>query len=418
MFLVGGLRGDISFAGLTPPTPYQYCERIYARALQRYEFRSKLGSDEKAHAYIDCLLDTPKIQRMRGDYMLNTTYQILVDLQKNIRFSEELQMLGLGPDDVPTKTALSDCVKKSAEMHAFALDQAAAVYDLKMIYDPYQRKWFARDNSKTPSQNVRAYGDDRVGFLAKQVKDPAHPEYRVFAIAGTQPAGTDILTDLELGKSQAWSPAFFKMVKDAVNYIKAGGKVMFTGHSLGGALAEAAAYLTEFQLFRDDLSIDRRRGKVAVTSWNGFGGKEVVRKLGLPIYEDIAGEINSVVYRNEKDIVSKIGQPFGEVRVIADPNYKPTMAERALALVYSEKEIRDRPRNVMEAVGAHFIVRVKENTNGGKPENLMQTRRQTTSNDVDAAVFMSKMVGSKISDLLWDRIGKEQQPGQTYVNFE
>ena len=90
---------------------------------------------------------------------------------------------------------------------------------------------------------VEKLEDPNTGFSLVIYKNPAAEEY-IFAFRGTELSSQDIYTDLNVGMKQ-WSPDIREQVETriyAYTAKKSDAIIHFTGHSLGGALAQYAAY--------------------------------------------------------------------------------------------------------------------------------------------------------------------------------
>src|SRR5882724_611207 len=85
---------------------------------------------------------------------------------------------------------------------------------------------------------VKEYDDAETGFHAIVSRNPETGEY-VVAFTGTQPSGKDALAALQLGATQWRSPAAQELLARLQDtYASDASSIVFTGHSLGGALAE------------------------------------------------------------------------------------------------------------------------------------------------------------------------------------
>lgn len=156
---------------------------------------------------------------------------------------------------------------------------------------------------------VREFNDSETGFHAVAFKN-ANNEY-VIAFRGTQPNFQDAYTDLNLG----W-PQWNRNREEVLDFLRGlEGQltsVSFTGHSLGGALAQYAAY--EYANEADPATI-------TLTTFNAFGGVQgIVQNLAPGQSYDstrLAGiDVNH--FREASDMVSRLGEGHvgGNVRVI------------------------------------------------------------------------------------------------------
>ncbi|MDF0673253.1 MAG: calcium-binding protein [Nitrospira sp.] len=161
-------------------------------------------------------------------------------------------------------------------------------------------------------QFLRAFPDAGTGFLALVYRN-LDTNKCIVAFTGTQPSFQDAYSDLNLGWPQ-WAankgPLF-----DFLAELRSNGnlnQVDFTGHSLGGALAQYAAY---------DYSNETNHAPLTLTTFNAFGGVQgIVQNLAPGQGYDsarLAGiEVNH--FRAAGDMVSRLGEGHvgGNVRVI------------------------------------------------------------------------------------------------------
>lgn len=160
-------------------------------------------------------------------------------------------------------------------------------------------------------QWVAEISDVGTGFHAQVFKNGAN-EY-VVAFTGTEAIFRDAYTDLNLGWTQ-WSrkrEEVFQLLRD----LKATGElasVTFTGHSLGGGIAQYAAY---------EYANELEPAPFSLTTFNAFGGVEGIRQK-LNGYDSARLEgIDVNHFRAASDMVSRIGGAHvgGNVRVIDFP---------------------------------------------------------------------------------------------------
>jgi len=85
------------------------------------------------------------------------------------------------------------------------------------------------------------------------------------------------------------------------------GKVHFTGQSLGGGLAEYAAY--EFLARADNqTAIDALKARITVTTFNGFGGAAILAQERADFRPDMLANLSeSATYYIANDIISRLG---------------------------------------------------------------------------------------------------------------
>ncbi|RZA00500.1 MAG: hypothetical protein EOP11_18255, partial [Proteobacteria bacterium] len=129
------------------------------------------------------------------------------------------------------------------------------------------------------------------------------------AIGGTQ-TGKDILADLNWGVAQAKSPAYEKLLaRVQAELANESRPVAITGHSLGGGLAQIFGYDLARVLKENSRPRDLKRFRVV--SWNGFGAKEALEKLGR-YHAGEARDLPITSYFHPDDLVSKLGTHLGE----------------------------------------------------------------------------------------------------------
>lgn len=129
--------------------------------------------------------------------------------------------------------------------------------------------------------------------------------------------------------------------KTLVNYLARilieNGDVIITGHSLGGALAQSAAYLVQRRA--QELS-NKTTGTLHVVTWNGLGGTEALEKHLTATHSGRIDEtiVKKIRFENryvDGDIVAELGTQLGGSRMAipnqengffsaVTPKYRPT----------------------------------------------------------------------------------------------
>jgi hypothetical protein len=157
---------------------------------------------------------------------------------------------------------------------------------------------------------VEAYRDPLSGFSALRLHRDGGAE--VFAIDGLQVGSrADEVTAATLGRLQVESDAFAAMVTDAAARGAAGnGPSLFVGASLGGAIAQAAAYETAQALLAAEREFDT--GAVQLVTVDPLGGRDATEWLnGGTLDPEALALITALNLRTEGDIVSRIGSHIG-----------------------------------------------------------------------------------------------------------
>lgn len=148
----------------------------------------------------------------------------------------------------------------------------------------------------------RSIDDPATGFHADIYQKTGTGEY-IVAFTGTQPqTSQDVLADLALGTKQ-WSEANKNSVFAALNTLPNASKITFTGHSLGGALAQYAAY--------DYVSRSSVHPPISLATFNGLGGIAGLQQMYPNFDPTIASQIDAAHFfansSGRQDLVSRLG---------------------------------------------------------------------------------------------------------------
>ncbi|CAG0968358.1 Mbeg1-like protein [Geobacter sp.] len=160
--------------------------------------------------------------------------------------------------------------------------------------------------------NMRGYGyteakafptDPNTGFSAVVFKKEGTQEY-IVAFTGTQSA-QDAAADIGLGTLQ-WENNQAS-VMNYLNNLPADAKIDFTGHSLGGALAQYAAY---------DYLAAHPSATASLTTYNGLGGMNGLQQMDRGYDSSVASRVEAAHFFAEssgmQDIVARLGgEHFG-----------------------------------------------------------------------------------------------------------
>lgn len=169
---------------------------------------------------------------------------------------------------------------------------------------------------------IQRYEDPVSGFSALRL----HPEgggAEVFAIDGLQVGShADDVASATLGRLQVDSAAFRALVIDADTYaIQTGGPVLVTGASLGGGMAEVAAYEIS-----EGLVASRKpfaTGAVHLVTVDALGGRDATESINGGHLDPAALKlIDALGVRDDGDIVSRIGSHIGDT--VTFPTYDAT----------------------------------------------------------------------------------------------
>jgi hypothetical protein len=170
-------------------------------------------------------------------------------------------------------------------------------------------------HSTPPGYRVDTITTDPLSGLKAVVYKSADANERptIVSIAGTE-TRSDRIVDANLGLMQARSPAFQRLVNYVANSARAAPdgswpKIVITGHSLGGGLA---------QIFGHNLTVAlKARGQLEaaqnlrIVTWNSLGGLKPLKRLGN-FDPEVAKNIAALNYYAPGDVVSLIGTHLGE----------------------------------------------------------------------------------------------------------
>ena len=153
----------------------------------------------------------------------------------------------------------------------------------------------------------RVLQEPSTGFKAILFKRDNVSEY-ILAFAGTDgPNSQDwAANSLRLGWNQ-WEHSRSAVLEAANSALAGGGTLHITGQSLGGGLAEYAAFdlLTELGTENPQATVQSR---ISVTTFNGLGGEEVLRQKYGSYSNTVLGNVReSATFVVRNDIVSRLG---------------------------------------------------------------------------------------------------------------
>ncbi|MCH7958398.1 MAG: hypothetical protein IIB63_12685, partial [Proteobacteria bacterium] len=201
---------------------------------------------------------------------------------------------------------------------------------------------------------VKRFEHGRSGFTAVVYQNDEGE--RIYAIAGAE-SGRDFAASVRLGEEQFGSRPFGNMIKDAREYSADSGKtVTFTGHSLGGGLAQAAAHEAAKQKDKEDKPV-----KVRMVSWGAFGGRKLLENAEVPFKSDAAARIDATNYFVKGDSIAGIGRHIGPTFALPAGALGPRgTTEKSVGMLFPGHSRVD-IRKVLDAGGLDAAV-------AGKPE--------------------------------------------------
>jgi hypothetical protein len=157
---------------------------------------------------------------------------------------------------------------------------------------------------------VERYVDPASGFSALQLR-PAAGGPAVFAIDGLEVGSRpDSVAAATLGRLQLESDAFREMVGDAFQFAFGFGvPARFVGASLGGAVAQAAAYETAEALAAAG---PYQTGAVRLVTVDALGGRDATEAInGGSLDPQALRLIEGLNLRDDGDLISRIGSHIG-----------------------------------------------------------------------------------------------------------
>ena len=151
---------------------------------------------------------------------------------------------------------------------------------------------------------VKTFDDPNTGFHAEVYRKDGTNEY-IVAFTGTQ-NWQDVAADIALGRPQ-WEENKFNVI----NYLNERGatEIDFTGRSLGGGLAQYAAY--------DYLKIAQENNitpaDVSLATYNAFGGMAGLEQMYGNIDSNLTSQIDGIHFFTESssgsdDAISRVGE--------------------------------------------------------------------------------------------------------------
>lgn len=158
---------------------------------------------------------------------------------------------------------------------------------------------------------VDRYDDPATGFDAIRLR-AFDDGTEVFVLDGLEVGSAqDTLAALTLGETQAGSAEFQRLVGDARDAALEGRAVEMLGPSLGGALAQAAAYETAEALRAAGAT--PATGSIRLLTVDALGGRDAAAAInGGALDPATLDALNAVNLRTEGDLVSRISSHLGE----------------------------------------------------------------------------------------------------------
>jgi hypothetical protein len=171
-----------------------------------------------------------------------------------------------------------------------------------------------RDTAPVGYKILNPETDPATGFVGAIYQSADTVERPMIVGIGGTWTGADVMADVNLGVSQARSQAFQALLEDTVKAIAVTTnrnipEIVIAGHSLGGGMAQVFGH--ELVALLESKGMMEAAAKVRVTSFNGFGGEEALKRIGR--YDKrIVAKMRATSYYVPADPVSFLGNHLGE----------------------------------------------------------------------------------------------------------
>lgn len=237
---------------------------------------------------------------------------------------------------------LINCQKRTEELHKIAAEAAGDIYEetdeADKIPEGYELVDKKNDFFAFPDSDVKAY-----------VLRPKKPNGKnlpaIISFAGTRSLKS-AAADVNYGASQVNNVKvkFFQWI----NSLKEDQtkELIITGHSLGGGLAQMLSAMIPHPY----------EIKTHVVTFNGFGGKDGMKSYNTIYggkdkdrdYDKFQPTRDAIGYRMEGDVVSLLGERFGETRTVPSKYNSLRIVQNHLMTTIDER-IASEPHTLAEA---------------------------------------------------------------------
>jgi len=239
---------------------------------------------------------------------------------------------------------LAKCQEDTEKNHLELLDAAQGAY--RLIPPPGYKV-------------VKSFDDRESGFkayiLEKESLEPGEKPKRIVSFAGTEDS-KDMAADATMGVKQ-YNRNYAEVLNYVNSFLNEGGKVQFTGHSLGGGLAQAFAHKAMVKFKKNNPNKDPiSMNQIDVVTWNAFGAKPLI-EMRQDFDEDLIGtrfDDQMVHYRMEGDSVSRLGTyPMGQIRTMSTKGMKNSDFEEKSQGFFNFNVFGWRESSNLNVVNAH-----------------------------------------------------------------
>lgn len=175
-------------------------------------------------------------------------------------------------------------------------------------------KWSKEAYRERNPTGTEVYHDPKSGYRAIIKVLAGNPDTIVVAFRGTASAG-GIFSDVSLNYPQFQTPEFLHTIRRVKQLLRTrdnNARILATGHSSGGGLAEAFAY----EITHRSEGEERKKMKIDLVTWNGIGASDwyEFNNRKFSVNPEVASHVNGIHVRGSKDFVSRLGSHlFGDV---------------------------------------------------------------------------------------------------------
>lgn len=270
-------------------------------------------------------IDSGICNALEGMDEMNDEFSEMNQLVSNsFAIVEQIQRESITRQDIAeVQRNTEQCQQREQEIHMSAMQASQRAYT-PAVPDGYRL--------------LRSFEEPSTGFSAQLVQQTPTPEGELpkimLVIRGTDERKDWTDTNINYGYNQFLTEDdtlidYRSVFRELMPYIEAGNEITFTGHSLGGGLAQAYGYYAN-RLIDENPQISRDKKKnLRTVTFGAFGAGSLIQNINsnsppplLRVAEDNFDEngyfsLNQTHYRINGDPVSEVGYfPYGQRRTM------------------------------------------------------------------------------------------------------